>query len=225
MTLKQGIQTIKKGDLHYRIDGAGRLQTYTPWLGDAFSILYDWMMERSVIPKKLGADIERHYTILRAALQGVHGARVLELGTGSGSAVHFLANDNTYTGIDISPRLLRRASKRLRSAGFNGAALYVTPARDLPFADDDFGACLCVLSLNFFEEARQVFQEVSRVLVPGGMLVGSVPVPERNRRHSVIRGTLYGEEALAALCEKAGLRFASLPDENGTLLYFKAVVV
>ena len=156
--LKNGIEVIDKRGVHYIVENGGRPRTFKPWLGDAFSFLYDFIMEKSIFPRKFGGDIDRHCEILGKELQGVHGKRVLELATGSGSAVNFLPNDNRYTGTDISPGLLRKAVKRFRNAGFTNGEFYVTGADELPFDDNCFDVVLCILSLNFFNDIQGVFR-------------------------------------------------------------------
>ena len=126
--------------------------------------------------------------------------------------------------LDISPGLLRKAVRSFRSAGFKDAEFYVTSADDLPFTDDIFSICLCILSLNFFNNVEKVFQEIKRVLVPDALFICSVPVPERNKLKSTIRGTLYSEDELGKMCQEHGFEFKSMPDRNGTLLYFRAIL-
>ena len=220
--LMPGIQATEKRGLLYVAENGNRVKRFKPWLGDSFSFLYDWIMSRSVIPKKLGADVERHYGILSEALAGVHGKQVLELATGSGSAVHFLSSDNRYTGTDISPGLLRQAVKRFGQADFPGPEFYVVSADDLPFEDGSFDLCLCILALNFVGNIEGVLGQVCRVLVPKGLFVCSVPVPERNQLRSTIRGRLHSEAELREICQARGLTFEALPNENGVLLYFRA---
>ena len=222
--LKNGIKTIEKKGLYYIATDRGKILKFKPWLGDVFSFLYDFIMEKSIFPKKFGGDMNQHYEILRKQLQGAHGKRVLELATGSGSAVNFLANDNQYTGTDISPGLLRKALKSFRNASFRNAGFYVTSADDLPFGDNFFDVVLCILSLNFFNEVKKVFQEIKRVSAPESIFVCSVPVPERNNIQSTIRGTLYSEEELGTLCKEHGLNYEPISSANGALLYFKAVI-
>jgi SAM-dependent methyltransferase len=221
--LRKDTKVINTKGLNYVIGPDGKPRRFKPWLGDCFSFLYDLIMKKSVFPKKFGGDMARHYDILRGELKGVHGKRVLELATGSGSAVNFLADDNRYTGTDISPGLLKRAIGRFLSAGFEEAEFYVASADDLPFEDGSFDACLCILSLNFFEDLSIVVKEVKRVLAPGSVFVCAVPVPERNTRGSTIRGNLQSEEGLARLLRKNGLRFEGIPGENGALLYFRGI--
>jgi ubiquinone/menaquinone biosynthesis C-methylase UbiE len=222
--LKSGIQVIKKKDLCYVAESEKSIKRIKPWLRYPFSFLYDFIMKSSIFPKKFGGDMSKHYEILSQELKGVHGKRVLELATGSGSAVNFLPNDNQYTGTDISPGLLRKAVKSFRSAGFKNAEFYVASSDDLPFDDNLFDITLCILSLHFFNDVKKVFQEIKRVLVPGAIFICSVPVPERNRLQSTIGGTLYSEEELKKICQENGFSFESIPVENGALLYYRAII-
>jgi len=161
---------------------------------------------------------------LLVQFKGIHGKRVLELATGSGSAVSFLPRDNQYTGTDISPGLLRKAVKRFRVAGFKETEFYVTSADDLPFDDNSFDIVLCILSLNIFGDIKKVFLEIKRVLIPNAVFICSVPMPERNRLQTTIRGTLYAVEELGGICKAQGFSFESFPAENGALLYFRATL-
>lgn len=181
-------------------------------------------MKKSIFPKKFGGDIKIHYQILSKELKGVHKKRVLELASGSGSAVNLLPNDNQYTGTDISPGLLRKAVKRFRNAGFKNTKFYVTSADDLPFDDNFYNIILCILSLNFFDDINTVFQEIKRVAAPAAIFICCVPVPERNRLKSTIRGTLYSEKELKKICLENGFSFESIRVENGALLYFRGII-
>ena len=222
--LKKGIKVTKKDELHYIIDNQNKPVKFKPWLGDSFSFLYDSIMKNSIFPKKFGGDINLHYKILSNELEGVHDKRVLELAAGSGSAVNFLPNDNQYTGTDISSGLLKKAVKKLRSAGFKNAEFYIASTDDLPFDDNLFDVVLCILSLNFFSDQKKALVEIKRVAAPEALFVCTVPVPERNKMKSAIRGTLYSEKQLEELCKEHGLNYETIPAENGALLYFKAVV-
>lgn len=222
--VKNGINVINRKRLHYIVEGDGRILKFKPWLGDAFSFLYDFIMEKSIFPGKFGGDINQHYEILSKELKNIHEKRVLELASGSGSAVNFLPNDNHYTGTDISPGLLKKAMKSFRNAGFKNAEFFVTSADDLPFSDHLFDVVLCILSLNFFGDIKKVLREIKRVAVPAGVFICSVPVPERNRVQSKIRGTMYSEEELAGICKEHDFSYETIPSENGALLYSRAII-
>lgn len=221
--LKKGTKVVNKKGLNYLIGSDGKPLRFKPWLGNYFSFLYDFIVEKSIFPKKFGGDMAEHHDILRQELKVVQGKQVLELATGSGSAVNFLAEDNRYTGIDVSPGLLKRAVNRFLSAGFKEAEFYVASADDLPFEDESFEVCICILSLNFFDDLAEVLNEVNRVLVSGSVFVCAVPVPERNTIGSTIRGKLHSEAGLAKVFSQNGFRFESIPRKNGALLYFRAI--
>ena len=222
--LKNGKKAIENKGLYYIVEDGGRPLKFKPWLGDAFSFLYDFIMKNSIFPKKFGGDINQHYEILSEELKGINEKRVLELATGSGSAVNFLPNDNHYIGTDISPGLLKKAIKNFSKAGFKKAKFYVTSANDLPFDDNLFDIVLCILSLNFFDDINKVLQEVKRIAAPAAIFICSVPVPERKSAQSTIRGTLYSEEELKRMCRENGLVYEAIPAENGALLYFRAIM-
>jgi SAM-dependent methyltransferase len=221
--LKKGTKVIKKNGLNCVIGHDGKPLRIKPWIGDSFSVFYDFIMKKSIFPKKFGGDMDDHYDILRQELKSVHGKDVLELATGSGSAVNFLMNDNRYTGTDVSPGLLKKAVKRFLSAGFKEVEFYLASADDLPFQDESFNVCICILSLNFFDDLAKVLKEVNRVLASCSVIVCAVPVPERNTLGSTIRGELRSEDGLARMFKQNGLRFESIPRENGALLYFRGI--
>lgn len=79
--LKNGIKVIKKKGLHYIVEDGGKMLQFKPWLVDAFSFLYDFIMKSSIFPKKFGGDMSKHYEILMQELKGIHGKRILELAT------------------------------------------------------------------------------------------------------------------------------------------------
>jgi ubiquinone/menaquinone biosynthesis C-methylase UbiE len=141
-------------------------------------------------------------------------------------SILLLPNDNQYTGTDISPGLLRNAVKHFNNAGFKNSYFYVTSAGELPFEDNLFDVVLCILSLNFFDDIKKVFKEIHRVAgKEDAIFICSVPVPERNRLSSKIRGTLYSEDELERICKEIGFHFEKIPGENGALLYFKAILL
>jgi hypothetical protein len=108
-------KVVEMRGLNYIVGADGKPVRYKPWIGSTLSFLYDFVMRKKIFPKKFGSDMAKHYDILRHECEGVRGKNVLELASGSGSAVHFLQNDNRYAGIDVSPGLLKRAVTAWRS--------------------------------------------------------------------------------------------------------------
>lgn len=221
--LKKEVKTVQRNGISYLVKN-GKAVRYKPWLGDAFSFLYDNIMEKSIFPKKFKGDLELHYSILRNELQGVHKQRVLELAAGAGSVVNFLPNDNQYTGTDISPGLLSKAAKKMQKSGFEQSEFFVTGVEELPFQDQSFDMILCILALNFFDDLKGVLKEIRRVAVPGATFLCAVPEPERKDEKSEISGSLYTEWQLKNIFTELGFVFCSISAQNGAVFYFKAKI-
>lgn len=75
---------------------------------------------------------------------------------------------------------------------------------------------------EFFGDMDKVIKEVKRVLRSPGTMICSVPVPERKKNESIIRGNLHSENELKEMFEGEGFDFVSYDLRNGALLYFKA---
>ena len=220
--LKKSTELITRKGISYIISN-GKIISYTPWLGDLFSFLYDSIMKKSVFPKKFEASLDKHNQFLINELKRLKNKNILELATGSGNLSEFLSNDNKYSGIDISNGLLKVAYKKFRKKSFSDFRLYLCSADNIPFEDNSFDICICNLSLNFFNDVKTVINEIKRVLKNNGTFICSVPVPERNKKKSTIRGKLYTEKELKNIFETMGFEFHSNNLINGTLFYFKAI--
>jgi SAM-dependent methyltransferase len=108
------------------------------------------------------------------------GARVVEIGCGSGAALVALGRllrPTFLAGVDLDPGLLRQAAARSDAAGL-GADLLNADVRALPFADGafdlviDFGTCYHIAG------AANALLEIARVLRPGGLFVHETPVSQ-----------------------------------------------
>jgi len=222
--LKENVKLINKNGIHFQIDDSGKLIHYQSWKGNAVAFCYDWIMDKILMPKKLAADNNKHYSILKNMLKYEHGKKVLELAAGSGSAEYFLPADNLYSGSDVSLALLKRAVKKL-TGYFTSSKFYLMSADDLVFSNDQFDLILCVLSLNFFPDLPKAVNEMQRVLIPGGKIVCCVPVSNRNHNNAKINGDIYTEKELENFFTDAGFSFHLNPCSNGAILYFSAVKV
>jgi SAM-dependent methyltransferase len=222
---KQDIEFVQKNNIFYEIDSDGKVKTYKSWLGNSFAFMYDPLMEKSIFPKKLASDFAVHNQILTREISPLRHKNVLELGAGTGEAARYLHESNTYAGIDISPGLLRKAITKFDRAGFKNSRFYVLDVEELPFSPATFDVCLCILTLNFFDNLDKVIKQVHTVLKTGGCFYGAVPVPERNVRNSKIQGTLRTVDELEECFRQNGFRFVALPDQNGAVFYFTATKI
>jgi demethylmenaquinone methyltransferase/2-methoxy-6-polyprenyl-1,4-benzoquinol methylase len=151
---------------------------------DSISEIYD----------SLSGPHERKYT--EAALKRLYvreGDNVLEIGFGTGHSLKKLAestgNAGRVYGIDISPRMLRIARKRIEKAGLaERIALYCGDALSLPYKDSFFDAVFMSFTLELFDtpEIPQLLQEVKRVLKPGGK-TGVVSMSAENGRSLLLK--------------------------------------
>ncbi len=98
--------------------------------------------------------------------------RVLDLGTGTGRMLEVVADRAAHgVGVDLSPKMLQVARARLEAAGHRHLRVQHGSISDLaqPRASQDVAILHQVL--HFVDEPAPIFEEVARVLVPGGVLV------------------------------------------------------
>jgi ubiquinone/menaquinone biosynthesis C-methylase UbiE len=99
------------------------------------------------------------------------GARVLELGCGTGAVVRSLAERREVAeafGVDPSPVFIARA--RELAGDRDGFAFEVADGRDLPFEDGTFDAVVCHTSLCHIPRPEEALAEAARVTARDGRL-------------------------------------------------------
>ncbi|MGH7388962.1 MAG: methyltransferase domain-containing protein [Candidatus Rokuibacteriota bacterium] len=108
------------------------------------------------------------------ALVGVAaGARVLDVGCGSGAVTREIARrvrpGGRVVGLDPSPGFLGVATDLVDREGLaDTVELRLGDARTLPFADAEFDVVLAVTALAHTPEAERALPELVRVVRPGG---------------------------------------------------------
>lgn len=106
-------------------------------------------------------------------LHGVTG-RVLDVGCGPGvMAPAVRAKGLRFSGIDPADAMLRRAAAACD--GDRGVDLTLGTAEWLPYADQAFGAVVCMGVLERLPDDAHALDEMRRVLRPGGIVVLTVP--------------------------------------------------
>lgn len=105
------------------------------------------------------------------------GECVLEIGCGTGRALVRVAErvgeNGEACGVDRSPRMVRRARRRIRTRGLSPrAAVLPADARRLPFPPGRFDALFLSFTLELFDaqEIPAVLRECRRVMRPDGRL-------------------------------------------------------
>jgi len=116
--------------------------------------------------------------LLRVALAGKPGPRVLDVATGTARVPLLLAAqpwfDGVIDGLDLAPAMLARARAKLDAADLSArVALRQGDAGNLPWPDASFDLVISLEALEFFPRPRRALAEMARVLEPGGALIVS----------------------------------------------------
>jgi|SRR5215510_5124027 len=128
----------------------------------------------------------REQVIDLARLQA--GDRVLDIGCGTGTlaitAKRRVGPTGTVIGIDASPEMIGRASKKARKAGLD-VSFQKAIVESLPFVDQYFDAVFSTLMLHHLppKVRAECAREMRRVLRPGGraLVVDFVSSGRKNR--------------------------------------------
>src|SRR5918994_1884977 len=152
---------------------------------------------------------ERELEIIERLVRPVRSGRYLDLGCSAGLYTRSLSSSldsGVAVGIDISPSMLREASRRARAIGANSSFVRAN-AKHLPFLDASLAGAVCGGTLNEFGDPARVLRETCRVLEPGGRLAIM----------GILRATAPRGRRLQRLLSTGGIRFFD-PDEPHSLL-------
>ena len=190
--------------------------------GEAFVAGLEWMWGEGFLSP--GGEEEVARIVAGAPIEG---ARVLDVGCGLG-AIDVLLVERFgaahVTGIDVEAPLVARAAARAEAAGLAGrvSARLVSPGR-FPFEDAAFDVVFSKDSMIHIPDKRALYQDIHRVLVPGGWMVlsdwfgnGLEPTSAMREWLDVVGLTFRLEsiEVSAALVEACGFREIEWRDRN-----------
>ena len=107
-----------------------------------------------------------------AAVNRLPGARVLEVGVGTGLALPSYRRGKRVVGIDLSREMLEKAQERVAAEALaNVDGLLEMDAESMAFADDSFDIAVAMFTASVVPDAKKLFAEMSRVVRPGGRLL------------------------------------------------------
>lgn len=102
------------------------------------------------------------------------GMRALEVGAGTGKdsalILEKIKPGGTAVLSDLSPNMLKLAQDKLNTEEVN-VHYFLGNGSYLPFADDTFDAVFHFGGINTFSERKKAFEELTRVVRPGGKVV------------------------------------------------------
>ncbi|HET6183486.1 MAG TPA: class I SAM-dependent methyltransferase [Acetobacteraceae bacterium] len=105
-----------------------------------------------------------------AAVNGLPGERVLEVGVGTGLALPWYRTEKRIVGIDLSAEMLARARERARSLP-NVEALYELDAEQTGLPDGHFDIAVAMFVASVVPHPRRLVAEMRRLVRPGGHLL------------------------------------------------------
>ncbi len=150
--------------------------------------------------------------LLLEMLSPVKGARLLDIGCGSGRSLEpFLDLELQLTGVDPSAYMLDIAHRRLKSR----ADLHRGVAEDLPFDDNTFNYSIFFTSLEFTDRPAKAIEEACRVTKDSvfiGVLNRYAPLNLVRRAKSVFVPSIFSQIRFFSIWELKQILFAILGD-------------
>ena len=115
-----------------------------------------------------------------------HGDVVVDLGSGAGNdafiARHETGDSGKVIGIDFTPSMIELAEKNRKVRGYNNVEFKLGDIENIPLDKNSVDVVVSNCVLNLVPNKRQVFNEIFRILKPGGhfsisdiVLVGDLP--------------------------------------------------
>lgn len=173
--------------------------TYFEWMAPLFDLAHP------------GADAEALQAGLALAERDV--SRVIDVGGGTGRGTRAIDADERIV-VDAASGMVNRAYR-------HGLGAIRGDSTRLPIAEESVDAILIVDALHHFPDARATFEEVARVLRPGGVVVIREFDPGTLRGRAVVGfehligfgSTFYQPRELTGLATDAGME-ATVSDEG-----------
>jgi ubiquinone/menaquinone biosynthesis C-methylase UbiE len=154
---------------------------------------------------------------MNALLQDLRPSVMIDVACGTGSwLLHFLQGGTKVFGIDACEPMLREAERNRSLRG----RFSLGEAESLPFRARTANLVLCSMSLGYFQDLVQIFQEFSRVSMPGAYIAVSDLHPaaidagwtrsfKRGEHHYELATRFHSLEEVSQAAFSAGLRFRS----------------
>lgn len=176
------------------IEGA---QAHQSKLYYEFSHLYDKVFTRVFYPRI--AQVVR-------SLKIEPGARVLEVGVGTGLSLDAYPPHCQVTGVDLAPEMLEQAQEKITRNGWRHLKVMEMDALNMKFADNSFDYVMAFHVVSVVPDAGRLMQEVVRVSKPGATIAIINHFRSRNRTLAKL------DSLIEPVTRRLGWHTLSLPD-------------
>lgn len=140
----------------------GEIEAHESKLYSEFAPLYD---------KIFGKIFYSRLRWVIGALNIPRGARVLELGAGTGTSFPAYPRHCEVIGIDLAPDMLARARGKIRENGWTHLKVLEMDALHLEFPNDSFDYVMAFHVVTVVPKPIKMMEEAKRVCRPGGRIV------------------------------------------------------
>lgn len=171
---------------------------------------YDFAVEREWLARLLGlalwgTDTRLLYDDMRKVGELPNGSSILDVPSGGGVALRGLHPSQRvrYVAADISPDMLTRARRRAAGRGLQDIEYALADIERMQFPDNEFDLVVCFSGLHCLPNPAAAIREISRVLKPGGRLIG----------HTTVRGAGWRQDLAYNGLRRAGVAYGGTADE------------
>ena len=126
------------------------------------------------------------------------GENLLEVGIGTGLSLPLYPRHCRIMGIDISPKMLEKASEKVTEHRLTNIQLEVMDAQNMSFPDNSFDCVTACYVVSAAPDPLKVVSEIRRVCKPGGRIVFINHFKSHNPIHAAFETMLNG------VCKKFG---------------------
>jgi ubiquinone/menaquinone biosynthesis C-methylase UbiE len=123
--------------------------------------------------ERYNATIPRHTSTLLAAAAISPHDHVLDIGCGCGESTRLAARtalQGAALGVDLSSRMIERATERSRAEGLANVRFLQADAQVYPFDQQAFDVAISRFGAMFFADPIAAFQNIARALRPGALM-------------------------------------------------------
>jgi len=99
------------------------------------------------------------------------GARILEVGAGTGTSFPAYPTHCEITGVDLAPDMLARARQKIQENGWSHFKVLEMDALDLQFPENAFDYVMAFHVVTVVPDPVRMIAEANRVCKPGGRIV------------------------------------------------------